>query len=352
MRSPIKRLSHQWPLKLLALALAVFFWAYVRENPRTQERLHMQVVPINTPEELAVLKVQPEAIWVRAKSRRLSISEAELRAIELVADLTGAGLGEQLVPITIEGRPGDIEIIPEDSVVRVTLDKLISQPRPVLVETTGVVAEGYRDESPQVQPDQVVIRGAASQMGEVARLVAVVDISNATATVQRQTPVQVRDEENVRIGGLTIEPAQVQVTIPVSAVATWSVTITANLSDPPPGYQIDSVRLDPKMLTITGVPSRAREVEHLSTERIDISNLRDTQTFTADLEFPAGVRSMGIAAVSVTVAVKELPSPPEESEPGVTPEEGPPTEERPAPRPGEGETRPTPPAPSAEAPSS
>ncbi len=340
--------KHQWLLKLLSLALAVSLWAYVRKNPQWHKEISRPITCINIPQGLAVLRIQPEHINVILESKQ-AIGEDMLAAIRVVADLSGAQVGEQRVTVEPHGLPHVVDATLNTFLVSVTLDKLVSDQRPVRVESRGLPAEGYGARSPDVRPNQVTITGASSLVRSVDKVVAVVDISGYSATAEVEVEIEARDERNVAISGLRIEPARVQVTVPITQLAVRSVLVKPDLSDPAPGYQISSVQASPNTVAITGNANKVNAVEYLGTKRIDISQLRGKQTFTVDIDLPAGIRSMGVGAVTVTVTVEELPGPPPEAaaEESVQPEPGV-AEEKPA------ETQPEPsePVPPEEAPTS
>lgn len=338
----IELFKHQWPIKLLSLILAISFWAYVRENPPVRKQMQLPVTFINRPQGLVVLSTRPEEVEVTVQSRGRSISGSDLGNIRLVADLAGAQIGQQQVPIEAQGVPDHVEVILHKQIVMVTLDKLVSDERPVIVELRGLPAEGYRAQSARVRPNQVTVRGASSRVRSVERVVAVTDISGYSATAQVQCTVEARDERNVVIGDLRIEPDQVQVTVPITKLATQTVLITPNLSDPPVGYQVTSVQTSPNTVAITGDADKVKALEYLSTEHIDISDRRDQHTFTVNIDFPPGIKSMGVDAVNVTVTVERLPPPPEET----APEEAPSPGEEPSLEPEAEEAEPAPPTPS------
>ncbi len=338
-------LKYQWPLKVLSVVLAVSLWAYVRENPPIRKQLRMPVTFINRPHNLVVLSTQPEEFEVTVQSQRRSISESGLSNISLVADLSSAHVGQQQVMVEAQGVPDGVEVIFYKRTVTVTLDKLVSDERPVIAELRGLPAEGYRAQAAQVRPNLVTVSGASSRVRSVERVVAVADISGYSATAQLQSPVEARDERNVVIGDLAVQPDKVQVTVPITKLTTQTVLIKPNLSNPPAGYQVTSAQTSPNTVAITGDADKLTRLEYLSTERIDISHLRRQQTFTVNIDFPEGIESMGVGAVSVTVTVQRLPTP-EETEPETGPGEPPGTGEEPGPQPETEETEPAPPTPS------
>ena len=329
----IERLKHQWVLKLLSVALAISLWAYVhvRESSPVRKEIQAPVACINIPQDLVVLSTQPDEIGVTLQSQRGSLTDSVLRNIRLVADLSGAQIGQQRVPVELYGVPSDVTPILYERLVTVTLDERVRARRPVIVEVLGIPAEGYSAQSAQVQPDEVTISGPSGVVRAVERVVAVADVSGYSATAELQVTVEARDERNVVVSGVQFQPTQVTVIVPVTKLTTRTVLVKPNLSEPPPGYQITTAQTSPNTVAIAGNADVVEQIEYLSTTRINISELRGKQTFTVDIGFPQGITSMGVGAVSVTVTVKELPAPPEEpEEEATTPEKPIPAGEGPA----------------------
>jgi len=312
-RQIIIAVKNEWPLKLISLLLATVLWGFVvtQQLVHTDQALPIEVV--NAPSGLVATVIQPPKINVKFEGRKQAMDKAKLTQTRLVADLSGQVLGEHSVILEIHSVPPGIRASVERQVVRITLDAKSSIQRSVTVETVGKQAQGFRLEASHVRPETVTIEGASSELRNVARAVAVVDISGLTNTVQKEVAVELRDERNVLISGLRIQPAQVQVTVPIRSMATKTVPITPQLSDPPAGYNVFSVQTSPSTVTITGEASAVENVEYIRTVEIGISDLRGRGTFTPTLIFPQGVESVGVGAATVKVTTQQV-TPPEASE--------------------------------------
>ena len=115
-----------------------------------------------------------------------------------------------------------------------------------------------------------------------------------------------RDERNMPISGLQTQPDQVKVTVAIRSVATKTVPITPQLSDPPTGYKVSSVQTSPGTVTITGEESAVEDVEYVRTVEISIADLRGRGEFTLDLVFPKGIEDVGVGAATVTVTTQRI----------------------------------------------
>ncbi len=318
-----RAITNEWPLKILSLALALALWGYfiTEKNPLTQEQRTVAVEAVNTPAGLITTSIQPREVQVTFQGRRRAVVAADLNEVRIIADLSSLSsqqLGET-PPIALEtqGLPAGVEAILSPGVARITLDQKDTIERTVTVETLGKQAEGFRLGTPRVNPTQVSIQGASSALRDVAQVVAVVDVAGFNSTVEKNIPVQLRDERSVKIAGLRTTPATVKVIVPITKVATKTVPITPRLSEPPAGYKVVSVQTSPSTVTITGVESTIAGIEYISTVRISIENLRGAGTYTPSLVFPQGVKSVGVGAATVKVATEHvtLPEPSPEPEP-------------------------------------
>jgi len=325
LRQIIIAIKNEWPLKLFSILLAVTLWGYViaQKNPPIQEQKMLAVETAGTPANLIATTIQPSEVEVTFKGRRRTMAAVDLSTVHLIAELSGRSTGEHKVPLEVRGLPENVDATFERRLARITLDVKTSVERQVTVEPIGKQAEGFRLGTPQVTPGKVTIEGASSTVRQVARVVASVDISGSNKTLQKQVGVEPRDEYNVLITGLQTEPSQVSVTVPITKVATKTVPITPQLSDPPAGYKVSSVQTSPSTVTITGQESAVNDVEYIRTVEIGIGDLRGRGTFTPTLVFPEGIESVGVGAATVTVTTQQTALPETSEEPAAEPGEGP-----------------------------
>jgi len=333
-RQIIIAVKNEWPLKVISILLAIVLWGFVVAQQLVHTDKTLPIEAVNAPAGLVATVIQPPKINVKFEGRQQVMDNAKLTQTRVVADLSDRVLGENSVVLEIHSVPPGIRASVERQVARVTLDAKSSIQRSVTVETIGKQAQGFRLQTPHAQPQTVTIEGASSELRTVARAVALVDIWGLTNTVQKEVAVELRDERNVLISGLQIQPAQVQVTVPIRSVATKTVPITPQLSDPPAGYNVASVQTSPSTVTVTGEESAVADVEYIRTVEIGIGDLRGRGTFTPTLVFPEGIESVGVGAATVKVTTQQS-NPPQASEeqPPAT-EDGSPTPPKPGLSPG------------------
>jgi YbbR domain-containing protein len=103
----------------------------------------------------------------------------------------------------------------------------------------------------------------------------------------------------VLVTGLHFVPDRVAVTVEIRQVETSTVPVKPILSSPGAGYVVSKVDVDPTTVTLAG----KHTPDAVETERIDISGLRGTETYSVLLRVPEGSNVLGVSSAHVTVTV-------------------------------------------------
>ncbi|MCD6351731.1 MAG: hypothetical protein J7M26_06400, partial [Armatimonadetes bacterium] len=305
------RLTHQWPLKVAAMFIAAALWVYVlnQQNPMVVKEYEIPVQVINVPEGTELLTLSPETVKVVVRGRS-SLLSGSTPPLSVRVDLSGGNVGGQDVPVQIAARPPGLEVVSlSRDYVRVRLDLAVTTTRPVVVETPGLPAEGYRAYPPSSQPASVSVSGPASMVQRVAKVVATLDISGLSASVSQRVKVQPRDEIGLTVPRVRLDPEMVRVTVPIRPVNTKLLPLWPDVGPVPLGYRLRRLSARPASVVVSASPKILRGLQTLRTQRIDISDLRGTRTYTVRLRVPNGVSVLGPASTQVTVSLAPLPMP-------------------------------------------
>jgi len=264
---------------------------------------------------------------VRGRAHRLDV--ANFDEMRMVADLRKAETGEQDAALMPEGVPSGVQVLSYSGTAVVKLDKIIERTKPAVVDQTGRPARGYVITGPPVtEPSEVTVRGAASRVTRVARVVVVVDVTGLNSTTTSEATLEARDNHDVVVSELTFKPERVKVTVNIKRVNNKPVAVRPQFGDPPPGWQVTAVQISPPVVTITGDGEVLASISSLATVPIDISGLRGTKSYRIPLSVPGKVSVLDEASVQVTVTTGRFRRTP--GEPGETPEETETPEEEPA----------------------
>lgn len=308
----LKQALENWPTKLMALVIAILLWFFVlgAENPQTTRTLTLPVVSVNAPAGTMPINVTPSEAEVRVHGRTMLLEQADFDRMRLKADLTGARVGEQTAPLTVSGLPLGLQVLPgHPTTAQVRLDKLIERTRPVQCIKVGEPSSEFVVESAIPTPEEITVSGATSVVARVARVVVVVDMSGLNSSHESEAEVEARDLRDVVISGLKFDPERVKVKVTVHAVNNKTVPVRPIIGNPPAGYRVSSVRVNPPVVTIVGEGDALARLSSVSTSRIDISGLRSRKTYTMSINVPGDTSVLGAASVTVTVAVSRMNMP-------------------------------------------
>lgn len=303
-----KFLTKNLPLKLLAIAGAVFLWFYVVNEGYEVGFLDAEI-PIETynlAEDLAVANELGTAkIKVRAPAQ--DWSKVSIDNITAFVDLKGIrkGIFSKEVKVSVDDPSITIlDVDPEK--ISVTLEELQSLSKEIEVETIGSVNEAYETQDPTITPDKVEIKGSQSSIEKISKVVAPVQLNGEMTEIKTQVELEARDSSNQKITNLVIIPKTAEVAIPVrkkSEIKT--VGIKANVvGDPASGYWVKQTTVSPNSVAVQGNADTINDLSYISTQSIDIANITATTEKQVALDLPDEVTVVDSDQVTVKIEVE------------------------------------------------
>ncbi len=261
-------------------------------------------------EEVYELIDYPEHVQVTLKGPQTSITLFQLArgSYEVVADVSDRGEGAHTVSVEHRGFPSDLSVSVEPQYVRVELQEKQTVSLPVQVEfmNEDEVVEGYSLGTPIVSPVNVEVTAARDQVSQVKHARAFIDVSGADQTIEDAAPVQLYDENGNELD-LEVEPAVVDITVPVTSPNRTVPTRVTRVGDLPEGMSIDELEIEPEEVTIYGPLEIIDNINVISVGELDLSDLDESQTIEMTIPLPNGVESVSpeIATVQVSIAEEE-----------------------------------------------
>ncbi len=307
----VRSVRENYQLAVISLVLAIALWFFVG----TDQALSRQgTFPVQIPVELvnkpAYLEVYPpgsvEPVTVRISAPEDSWSRLRPTSFRAVADLRNAREGVQQVPVQVTSSDPAVRVLQvSPPAVTVRLEPIRQETFTVRVELEGTPPVGYINRTPTVSPETVTIRGADPIVRQVRSVVAVVRLESARSTVVQNVPVRPVDAQGTPVSGLTVEPELVTVQVPVEQVLVQrQVSVIAAITgDPAPGYWVQSINVDPAIVTIVGASEAVANVNNLRTEPISVDGLTSTQVRNVRLLLPDGVTVLGPPSVNVRLTI-------------------------------------------------
>jgi YbbR domain-containing protein len=188
----------------------------------------------------------------------------------------------------------------------VTLDEIATKQIPVVVET-GELPEGLQAGRPSVSDDEVTARGASSLIARVDHALARVRVDPSGIDVIGPVTLVALGVDGEIVEPIELTPDTVSVDVDVREVETNKTVPVrpAVEGTPAPGFALQSLGVDPAVVTLRGLPEALSGIEEVSTEVLSIDGVSLDQVFTAALAIPDGARLSvpGDATVTVTAAI-------------------------------------------------
>jgi YbbR domain-containing protein len=299
---------------LLAFALAMVVWvsAVTAQNPNV-DRIRQTPLEIVGPDpNMMIVGNAPNQVRVtlrapRTVADRLAGTENAVRAW---IDLSGLGAGSHALPVQVHVnenfQPVRVgTIVPE--LVTVTLEPLVALSYPVKLDVIGEPAIGYQKGVPARMPSFVTVSGPASLVSQVDDVRAILDITNASETIQVELPLTALDADGGRVQGITITPNEVSVTQPISLLGGYRNVVVKVVTEgqPADGYILNNLTVSPPgVLVFSTDPQLVADLpSFVETEPLDVTGLEDDLDIRLALELPEGVSVVGDESVLVQVSI-------------------------------------------------
>jgi len=302
---------------LLALALGVAVWVSavsgadpneVRAfpNPIPLEVMGLDpslVLTSETPRSVDVTLRAPRSVWESLIARE--------DAIRAILDLSALSAGEhtQAIQLVISERPYQL-ILANPTAVTVTLESLASQTFPVILSLSGQPAAGYQAGDATMEVNEVAISGHESLVRQAARARVLVNLDNVRESIEESLPIQIVDEENNVLQGLTINPESVRVSIPISQQGGFrdvAVKVVVQ-GQQAPGYRIENISVFPPVVTVFAEdPEMVNELPGVvETLPLDLQDRSEDISTRLSLDLPEAITVVGALTVQVNVSISPI----------------------------------------------
>ncbi|MEW6401470.1 MAG: CdaR family protein, partial [Chloroflexota bacterium] len=208
---------------LWAFALAIAVWvAAVTSADPDETRVLPSAVPIEVVGQdpgLVLGSTIPKSVQLNLRAPRSVWDnlEANPENIRAVLDLSGLSEGEhtQELQIQIAARPVQIVAATPESVT-LTLEPLATRTLTVDLTMSGEPAVGYQVGDATLDPKQVIVAGARSQVEKVARARLSLSLEGIRESIDESMLVEILDDQGQPITGLSVSPEALHVTLLVN----------------------------------------------------------------------------------------------------------------------------------------
>lgn len=307
--------SHDLPLKAAAVAVAIVLYvASAEATPREVSVAFDGRVPVERPEspQGTVLRGTLGEVAVRLRGPASAVEKVAFGDLRATVDLAGLDLRRsepQELPVRVaaaDQRVKVVEVTP--ATVRLRPEPLTSRALAVQVRFANDPPKGFQPGVATVTPREARVSGAESLVASVAAVYATLRFGDVGVDLtQSAQPVAV-DAAATAVEGVRVEPAAVQVSVPILPTATTRTVPVLHLlrGAAASGYWISRVTAEPAAVTVRGEQAALATLVRIETAPIDVSGLSTSRTIRVALALPPGVSLLEPTEATVTLAVTPL----------------------------------------------
>lgn len=308
--------THDFPLKAVAVVIAVLFWVGYEQNaaPREITVPFDGRVPIERPDVPAgfVLRGQLGDVAVKLSGPEGVVNRVALADLRATVDLTGVEASRpephdaKVVVTVLTDGVHVIDIAPATIAVR--LERITSRTVVVQTKLANEPPKGSQAGLTSVSPKEVRVSGPESAVAQIAAVFATVRFGDVATNISDSAPAIPVDANGLPIDGLQVEPGVVVVNVPLLPTATTKTvpvlwTLKGAVAN---GYWISNVSTDPVAVTVSGDQGAIAQLARIETVAVDVTGLGANRTTRVALVLPDGVNLMQATDASVTVTVVPL----------------------------------------------
>ena len=309
--------TNNWRLKLAAVFIASSTWgvvAYAGNPVITREFPRVQVQPGPLPNNNWVVVNQLPPVSVTTSGLQQGLSAYDQKNLRAVVDLSHARIGLNTLRVQVDsGDPAVTvsRVVPDTLSVTVDEKDIVTKKVELRLKSSPNICCVAQNTNAAGSPDSVRLSGPKSILAKAKPYVDV-DLTEA------RTSIKV-DQATVKLDGtgsstaplVTIEPAAISVTVPITVVhkAIQAFVVVKQTGQPAPGYELGAVTVAPSIVTLEGDPNIVGPITSVDTDPINIGGATGDIVRSVSLRPPAGVTVVGSSTVSVRITVTQSAAP-------------------------------------------
>ncbi|MCB0210766.1 MAG: diadenylate cyclase CdaA [Anaerolineae bacterium] len=287
---------------LLSFILALIVWGFAFEQTHNIMQKRIENIPlrvIGAPTDTEIVEPPPSTVSaiVQAIEDKLNtITEDSFQATVILENLPP---GIHRLPVQIT--PSDRQVLVLDSdpeTIDLELAPIITNTLPIQVNLTDeqqLPAAYEVSDEPVIYPTTTTIIGPQPLVESIKQIQATISLDGVTAPIRGRFALEAANQEGDLVEGLTMEPNEIQVTVPIrQRVNARSVSVRAvPTGTPPAGYWMSDLSVSPASVTLQGDREQLANItSYVDTLPIDISEAVGNLTIEVPLDLPAEVQAI------------------------------------------------------------
>jgi YbbR domain-containing protein len=301
---------------ILSLLLALVIWisAVTSANPNVEAELTVPLEVRQQASDIAIVDPLPQTVSLQVLAPESIIQSLEeenpLVAYINLTDIS-AGTYRFTVMIQIPDQLKPIRILEQNpEKLELKVSNLITKVLPISIQAEGDPAIGYQTGSLSWEENAVTITGQENAVQDVAVVLGILDISDATGSIVRSVNLEARNLDGVVIEDVSLSPETVQVTQSINLQGGYrnlAVNVTT-LGVVEPGYRFTSITpAPPTVMVFSEDPQLVEGLPgYVNTKPLNLTGVDGYLETILELDLPDGVTVVGDPTVLVQVNVTAL----------------------------------------------
>lgn len=308
-------LSRNLSTILLAFLLAVVVWvsAVLTSDPNEERIFSRSLTVVGQPTDLMQMNDLPTQVRVTVKAPRSILNRLNNNPalVQTWLDLSGftSGSNQASVSVRVDDSPVRIMRI-EPEQVEVVLEKQISRTLPVQLDIVGEPPIGYRKGTATATPDKVTITGSENLVSQVENIVARLDITGLSETIQANVAVVPLNLSGETISDITISPRSISINQPITLLGGFRSVVVTVVTEGQiaPGYRLTNISVSPRTVTVfSSDPQIVADLPgFVETTPLNLNSVNDDLEVRMQLNLPEGVELVGEESVLVQIGVAAI----------------------------------------------
>ncbi len=312
-----KAITLYLPSLILAFILAVAVWitAVTAADP-VEERVYPQSVNVEIvgqnpslvitsplPDQVTITLSAPQSVWTRITNEQV--------AVRALADISGLKAGKYNVPIQVQVGIRPVEVVAwNPRAFTVTLEEIASRSLPIQLIVHGDPGVGFQSEDSSLSQSNVTVSGPKSSVDRVTQVIADLDLTGATETVNRTLTLQAQDASGNPVTAVTITPDRVTARQVITQRGGYRNVVVKVIygGQPAAGYRLTNITVSPPAVTVFSTnPQLVNYLPgYIETDALNLNNIKADFDTHLQLNLPQGISVVGDQAVLVQVGVAPI----------------------------------------------
>ncbi|WP_010099559.1 YbbR-like domain-containing protein [Ornithinibacillus scapharcae] len=316
----------KWFIRAISLGFAILLYVFVaiEETDSTEnessilfggsvktETLQNVPVDIRIDSDKYVVSGVPETVNVSLEGPTSALAPVvRQKNIEVYVDLTGLKEGEHEVEIKHEEISSRLSVYIEPKTINIIIEERSTDEFAISVDfiNEDKLPEGYQIGDYKLNTDKVTITSSKEVIDRIAIVKVYVDVAGVTESIKnREVPVNVYDSQGNELG-VRVDPTTVVVSVDIDNPSKRVPVSVATTGKLPNGYSLVSMEADLKEIEIFATSDTLANIDEITTEPINLSDITKSGTIEVNLALPKKVQAPTVDSVKVQVVLEQTKS--------------------------------------------